>query len=63
MRILGLLKADKHSEAGDPAPPELLERMGKFIQEITAAGTRIAGNSCRTTATAAALRSRSHGLG
>ena len=38
MRILGLLKADKHSEAGAPPTKELLERMGRFIEEITNAG-------------------------
>jgi hypothetical protein len=38
MRILGLLKADKDSEAGVPPRPELMERMGKFIGEITKAG-------------------------
>jgi len=38
MRILGLLKADKNSEAGAAPTPELMERMGKFIGEITKAG-------------------------
>ncbi len=38
MRILGLLKADKDSEAGVPPSPELMERMGKFIGEIMKAG-------------------------
>lgn len=35
MRILGLLKADKDSEAGVPPSKELIERMGGFIEEIT----------------------------
>ena len=38
MRFLGLLKADEHSEAGAPPTPELLERMGVFMQEVAAAG-------------------------
>jgi hypothetical protein len=38
MRVLGLLKADEHSEAGAPPPPEMMQRMGPFIQEITQAG-------------------------
>ena len=38
MRILGLLKADKESEAGAPPSPELLEKMGKFIEEVMKAG-------------------------
>jgi hypothetical protein len=42
MRILGLLKADKHSEAGAPPSKELLEKMGKFIEEITKAGVMLA---------------------
>ena len=49
MRILGLLKADKHSEAGQPPSPELLERMGKFIQEITAAGVLISSDGLQPT--------------
>ena len=42
MRILGLLKADKHSEAGAPPTKELLEKMGRFIEEITNAGVLLA---------------------
>jgi hypothetical protein len=44
MRFIGLLKADAHSEAGAPPSPELLERMGKFIREISAAGVMIASD-------------------
>src|SRR5262245_2596131 len=42
MRILGLLKADVHSEAGAPPSKELIERMGGFIEEITKAGVMLA---------------------
>jgi hypothetical protein len=42
MRFIGLLKADKHSEAGVPPSKELMERMGKFIEEITKAGVLLA---------------------
>ena len=42
MRILGLLKADKDSEAGVPPTPELMTRMGKFMEEITRAGVLLA---------------------
>jgi hypothetical protein len=38
MRIMGLLKADKESEAGVPPSPELMQKMGKFIEEIMKAG-------------------------
>ena len=42
MRILGLLKADKGSEAGIPPTKELIERMGRFIEEVTKAGVLLA---------------------
>ncbi|HWO02483.1 MAG TPA: YciI family protein [Blastocatellia bacterium] len=42
MRILGLLKADKHSEAGAPPSKELIEKMGGFIEEVTKAGVLLA---------------------
>ena len=38
MRIMGLLKADKESEAGAPPSPELIQKMGKFIEEVMKAG-------------------------
>jgi hypothetical protein len=41
MRFLGLLKADKDSEAGAPPSPELMQRMGTFIEEITKAGVLV----------------------
>jgi hypothetical protein len=42
MRILGMLKADKDSEAGAPPSKELMERMGTFIEEVTKAGVMLA---------------------
>ena len=42
MRFLGLLKADESSEAGVPPSPELMERCGKFIEEVTKAGVLLA---------------------
>ena len=42
MRILGMLKADKDSEAGAPPSPVLMQRMGVFIEEITKAGVMLA---------------------
>jgi hypothetical protein len=44
MRFLGLLKADEHSESGTPPDPELMARMGPFIEEITKAGVLVATN-------------------
>jgi hypothetical protein len=42
MRFIGVLKADKHSEAGVPPSPELMARMGQFIEEVMKAGVLIA---------------------
>jgi hypothetical protein len=42
MRFIGVLKADKHSEAGVPPSPELMARMGKFIEEVMKAGVLVA---------------------
>jgi hypothetical protein len=42
MRILGMLRADKESEAGAPPSKQLIERMGTFIEEITKAGVMLA---------------------
>jgi len=41
MRFLGLLKADKDSEAGVPPTPELMERCTKFMEEVAKAGVLI----------------------
>jgi hypothetical protein len=42
MRILGLLRADEESEAGVLPSKELMEEMGKFIEEVTKAGVLLA---------------------
>lgn len=42
MKVMGLLKADKGSEAGVPPTPELMARMGPFLEEITRAGVLVA---------------------
>ena len=51
MRIMGLLKADAESEAGTPPSPELLERMGAFIEEATKAGILLAGEGIQPSST------------
>ena len=38
MRFMGLLKADKNSEASVPPSADLMVTMGRFIEEISAAG-------------------------
>ncbi|HXF55331.1 MAG TPA: YciI family protein [Hyphomicrobiaceae bacterium] len=42
MRILGMLRATPESEAGAPPSRELMERMGRFVEEITEAGVMLA---------------------
>ena len=42
MRILGLLKADASSEAGETGDADLFERMGTFMEEVTKAGVLLA---------------------
>jgi hypothetical protein len=42
MRILGMLKADASTETGTPPSRELIERMGRFVEEVTKAGVMLA---------------------
>jgi hypothetical protein len=42
MKILGLLRADEDSEANVPPSPELIARMGEFLEEVTKAGILLA---------------------
>jgi hypothetical protein len=56
MRVLGLLKADQHSEAGAPPSPELMERMGKFLDAITKAGVLIQSEGLLPSASGARVR-------
>ena len=42
MRFIGLLRADQESETGCAPSPELMARMGTFIEEITKAGVLLA---------------------
>ena len=42
MRILGLMRATKESEAGLPPSRDLMERMGAFVDEVTKAGVMVA---------------------
>ncbi len=42
MRIMGLLRANVSSEAGDPPSRELMEKMGTFVAEVTQAGVMLA---------------------
>ena len=49
MRVMVLVKASKESEAGVLPPPDLLEAMGRFNQELTNAGVMLAGEGLRPT--------------
>jgi hypothetical protein len=42
MRILGMMRATKESEAGAPPSPELMQRMGVFMEEVMKAGVLLA---------------------
>ena len=41
MRFIGLLRADADSEAGAPPDPDLMARMGDFMEEVTKAVSAI----------------------
>jgi hypothetical protein len=49
MRVMVLVKATKHSEAGLMPGPELLAAMGKFHQQLVAAGIMMDGGGLRPT--------------
>ena len=56
MRFLGLLKADPDSAAGAPPSPELMARMGTFIEEITKAGVLLATDGLHPSSKGARVR-------
>jgi hypothetical protein len=56
MRVIGLLRADASSEAGEPPSPELLERCGQLIEEITKAGVLLATDGLQPSSTGARVR-------
>jgi hypothetical protein len=41
MRFMGLLTADKDSTVALPSSKDLLENMGKFMEEVTKAGVQL----------------------
>ncbi len=56
MRFLGLLKADKDSEAGVAPTPELMARMGEFMEEVTKAGVLLATDGLHPSSKGARVR-------
>jgi hypothetical protein len=47
MRVLVFVKATEDSEAGRMAPPELLEAMGRFNEELVNAGILVGGDGLK----------------
>lgn len=56
MRIKGINKADKHSRAGFPPSSELLENLGRFIDEVANAGVVYATDECQPSAKSARIQ-------
>jgi hypothetical protein len=50
MQIMGLLRADKESEAGAPPDMDLMMRMGAFVEEMTKAGVLLNTNGLHPSA-------------
>lgn len=50
MRCLGLLRADRSSEAGEPPDPGMMARFGPFMEEITKAGVLLATDGLKPSA-------------
>jgi hypothetical protein len=56
MKILGLLRADADSEAGAPPTPELIARMGAFIEEVAKTGILLATDGLQPSSTGKRVR-------
>jgi hypothetical protein len=49
MRVMVIVKADKHSEAGEMPSREILTAMGKYNEELVKAGVMLAGEGLHPT--------------
>lgn len=56
MRFMVLVKADKHSEAGEMPSTELLTAMGKYNEELVKAGVMLAGEGLHPSSKGARVR-------
>jgi hypothetical protein len=56
MRYLGVLKGDKDTEAGTPPTPEMMARMGTFIEEVAKAGVLLGTEGLQPSAKAKRVR-------
>jgi hypothetical protein len=55
MRFLGYTLADETTLPAEPPPPELYERMGRFVEEATKAGVIVATGGIAPTAAGARI--------
>jgi hypothetical protein len=56
MRYMGLLRATADTEAGVMPTPELLEKMGAFVEEVTKAGVLLASDGLKPSSTGKRVR-------
>jgi hypothetical protein len=56
LRFIGFVKADRDTEAGAPPSPELLEAMGKLMEQSMKAGKVVGGEGLKPTAKGARIR-------
>ena len=56
MRFMVIVKADKHSEAGEMPSTELLAAMGAYNEELVKAGVMLAGEGLHPTSKGARVR-------
>ena len=56
MRFMGVLKADKDTEAGVPPSPELIAEMGNLLEDATKAGVLLATDGLHPSAKGARVR-------
>lgn len=56
MRVIAMIKASKDSEAGTMPSQALLEAMGRFNEELVAAGVMVAGEGLQSSSHGARIR-------
>lgn len=58
MRFIVMRKADVETEAGMPPSPELIEAMGAYMAEMTAAGVLLGGDGLKASSNGARIKFR-----
>ena len=56
MRFMGMLRADQDTEAGALPSPDLMQRMGAFMEEVTRAGVLVATDGLQPSSKGARVR-------